>query len=131
MRKTLWACIKRVAKTRVGHLLVVLSVCFVLIAFMKPSMSHPQFVDCVQSKGETLALAEVLAPKPIWVVAIGYLYLPSIVISVGLTNLFGSIFSLSCVPKTRLELVIFLVCSSIQWMLIGYGIEHLIKRWRT
>ncbi len=128
MSKFIWPFIKRVALNRIDHLLAVLSLCFVFIVFMKPSMSHPQFVDCVQTRGEMLVLAEVFAPRPMWVGGLSFLYLPSIGITAFLTNLSANIFVLSCVPKTRVELAIFLICSSMQWLLIGYGIELLIKR---
>jgi len=128
MRRLIRPFIKRVVSSRIGHLLVVLSLCFALLEFVPISVNHPQFVSCVPIREEIYTITEILAPKPIWVVAIGVLYLPSILLTSALTKLLGHTFSLSCTPVARLELIVFLICSSIQWLLVGHGIEWLIKR---
>jgi hypothetical protein len=128
MRKAIRPFIKRVVSSRFGHLLVVLGLCLALLEFMPLSVNHPQFVSCVPTGEEIYTITEILAPKPILVVAIGVLYLPSILLTSALTTLLGYTFSLSCTPAARLELIVFLICSSIQWLLVGYGLERLIKR---
>ena len=117
-----------IVRSRLGYFLSVLSVCFILSTLVRPSMSHPQFIPCVQVPGEALALNEVLAPKPIWVVAIAYLHMPAILLAANFTRLANWIFSLSCGPATYTELVVLLVSSPMQWMIVGYGIERLIRR---
>ncbi len=122
---------KRIVGSRPSHLLLILSLCFVLLEFVPPSVNHPQFVSCVPTKEEVFTITEILAPKPVWVVAIGVLYLPSILLTSALTKLLGGMFGLSCTPMARLELMVFLICSSVQWLLVGYGIERIIKRRRV
>ena len=119
---------KRVVGSRFGHLLLILSLCFMLLEFVPPSVHHPQFVSCVPTKEEVFTITEILAPKPVWVVPIGVLYLPSILLTSALTKLLSGVFALSCTPMARLELIVLLICSSIQWLLVGYGIERIIKR---
>jgi hypothetical protein len=131
MRKLIWSFIKRVARSRAGHLLAILSLCFVLIAFYPLPLNHPQFVSCVPTKEEIYTITEVLKHPPVWVFVIGITYFPSMLLTKFLTGAVSSVFSLSCYPTAKIELLIFLICSSVQWMLVGCGIEWLIRRWRT
>ena len=120
--------IKRVVGSRIGQLLAVLGVCFALLELVHLPAYHPQFVSCVPTREEVHTITEILAPKPAWVVAIGVLYVPSISLTSALTKLLSYVFALSCAPTARLEFISFLVCSSIQWLLVGCGIEWLIRR---
>ncbi len=122
--------IKQVARSRVGHLLFVLSLCFVLIAFYPLSLNPPQLVSCVPTKEEVYTITEVLKYPPTWVFAIGITYFPSMLLTKILTGAVDILFSLSCYPTARVELVIFLICSSTQWMLVGCGVEWLIRKRR-
>ena len=131
MRKRIWSFIKRVASSRVGQLLAVLSLCFVLIALYPLPLNHPQFVDCVPTKEEVYTITEVLKPLPLWVGAIGITYFPSMLLTKIVTNVAGSLFSLSCYPTAKVEFVVFLICSSIQWMLVGCGVAWLIRKRST
>ena len=128
MRKYIRPFIKRVVSSRVGQSLVVLSLCFALLEFVHLPVYHPQFVSCVPAGGEVYTITEILAPKPIWVVVIGFLYLPAVLLTSALTKVLSYMLSLSCAPTARLEIVGFLICSSVQWFLVGYGIEWLMKR---
>ena len=89
---------------------------------------HPQFVNCIPAREEIFTITEILAPKPVWVVAISVLYIPSMLLTLALTKLLGYTFSLSCTPTALLEFVVFLVCSLAQWWLVGYGVEWLVRR---
>jgi hypothetical protein len=120
--------IKRVVGSRVGQLMAVLGLCFALLELVRFPVYHPQFVSCVPTGEEIYTITEIFAPKPIWVVVFRILCLPSILLTSALTMLLAHTFTLSCTPTSRLELIIFLMCSSIQWLLIGYGVERFIKR---
>jgi hypothetical protein len=120
--------IKRVLGSRIGQLLAVPGLCFALLEFAHLHVYHPRFVSCVPTPEEIYTITEILVPRPIWVTAIGALYIPSALLTSALTKLIGYVFALSCTPMARLEFVVFLVCSSLQWVLVGYGIERLIKR---
>lgn len=115
-------------RSRLGYILAMFSLCFLLLEIVSAADTHPQFVPCVPTYNETLTLTEILAPKPIWVLAIGFLYVPSILITTAFTKLLALAFSLSCTPTARVEFVLFLIFSSCQWMLIGYAIERLFRR---
>ena len=114
--------------SRLGQLLAVLGLCFALLELVHLPAYHPQFVSCVPTREEVYTITEILAPKPAWVAALGLLYLPSVWLTSALIKLLGYVFALSCTPAARLEFFGFLVCSAIQWLLVGYGIEWLVKR---
>ena len=130
MRRRIRPFIKQVASSRAGHLLFVLSLCFVLIAFYPQSLNHPQIVSCVPTQEEIYTITEVFKSPPIWVFAIGITYFPSMLLTKILTGAVGSLLSLSCYSTGKVEFVIFLICSSIQWMLAGCGVEWLIRKRR-
>ena len=128
MSESIWKGIKQVAGSRLGQLLFVLGLCFILLELAPPFRSHPQFVGCVPTVEEAYTITEVLIGRPIWVVAISYLYLPSILLTLALTIMLGSLLHLSCTPTARLEFVVLLLSSSIQWWVIGHVIERLVRR---
>jgi len=130
MGNSIWKIIKRVAGSRLGQLLFILSLCFILVELAPRFHSRPLFVGCVPSAEEVYTISEVLVVRPIWVVFISVLYIPSAVLTSALMKLLSSVLLLSCGSAARLELAVLLISGSIQWWLVGYGIECLIKRRR-
>jgi hypothetical protein len=128
MRKRIWLFIKRVAHSRVGHIQAVLSLCFVFIAFYPLALNHPQFASCVPTREEIYTITEILKHPPLWIFVVGVTYFPSMLLTRILAGAVAGLFSLSCYPTAKVEFVIFLVCSTFQWILIGYGIEWLITK---
>jgi hypothetical protein len=120
--------IQRVIGSRIGRVLSVLSLCFVLLVFVPASAHHPQFVDCGPSMEAPYTDTEVLRARPIWVVVIGAAYLPSMLLTSALTAMLRNVFILSCEGTRRVELIVLFVCSSMQWLLVGSGIEFLIYK---
>lgn len=119
---------RRIVGSRVGQLLAVLGVCFALLELVRLPVYQPQFVSCTPAGEEIFTISACLVTKPIWVVAIGVLYIPSMLLTSALTTLLGYTFSLSCTPTARLEFFVFLACSLTQWWLVGHGVERLFKR---
>jgi hypothetical protein len=130
MGDSIWKIIKQVASSRIGQLLFALSLCFVLVELAPRFHHRPLFVGCIPSAEEVYTISEILVVRPIWVVVISVLYIPSAVLTSSLMKLLSSVLLLSCVPTARLEFAILLISSSIQWWVIGYSIERLVKRRR-
>lgn len=130
MKGSIKGFVLSVLGSRFAHLLLVLSLCFVLLEFEPLSLKQPQFVACVPTKSEILSMTEVLTSKPFWAVVIGSFYLPSISLTSISTLVVGKVLSFSCVPLARLEIALFLIFSSLQWMLVGYLAERMFKRRR-
>jgi hypothetical protein len=131
MGESIWKIIKQVASSRLGQLLFALGLCFVLVELEPRFHSRPLFVGCIPSAEEVYTISEILVMRPIWVVAISVLYLPSALLTSAIMKLLGSVLLLSCGPAARLEFAVLLISSSIQWWVVGYGIEQLIKRRRV
>ena len=123
--------LKRVATNRLGQVLLFSSLFFVLVAMVPQSPKSPMFFDCAFNREGVFVASEIFLVKPIWVVIIGVTYLPSILLTIVLTKIFEGVFSLTCTPTARVEIIVLVVCSSIQWILIGYAIERCIKKRRS
>jgi hypothetical protein len=131
MARSIWAFIKRVVRSHLGHLLLAVSWTFVLLVFAHPHLYQPQFVNCVPTGDE--AYFQVIVDKvyPIWTAAIVVAHLPAIGLTVGATKLLQRILPLSCGPTAKGEVLLLFAFSAIQWLLLGYTIESLFRRWRA
>jgi hypothetical protein len=123
--------LKRSLRSHLGHILLVISWCFILFVFARPSAQGPQFVDCVRSNEEGYTMTEVNKSYPIWTQAVAVTHIPSIFVTRLVTKLVQRIFLLSCVPTAQLELSLFLLFSSIQWLLVASVIDSGIQWWRS
>jgi hypothetical protein len=124
--------VKRLLHSHVGHVLLAISWCFILFVMVRPSFNRPWFVDCIPSEQESFSYyAEVNHAYPIWTVIIGSAHAPSSLLTQGVTWLLQKFLSVSCAQTTRIELVVFFLFSSIQWLLIGFGIEALLVRMKS
>jgi hypothetical protein len=123
MDHSIWSMIKRALFNHLGHLLLAVSWCFILFVFIRPALLGPQFVDCVPSKEEAYTMLEVNKAYPIWTQAVGVAHIPSILITRFATKFIQGIFSLSCAPTAKVELPLFFVFSSIQWLLVASAID--------
>ena len=126
MNSLIWSYSKRILRSHLSHVLLAVSWCFILFVMVR-SMNEPMFVDCVPAKDEISGIA-ILRVYPIWIVIIGAAHFPSMLLTQVRVRVFLSALGLSCVPSAKLELAMFFIFSTIQWLLIGYGIES-FGRW--
>src|SRR5438132_3739928 len=121
--------VNRVLRSHVGHVLLAASWTFILVVYVRLPMVQPQFVECVPTKDEVYFQVIVDKVYPIWIATIVVAHLPTIAAVVGATKLVQRIFSLSCGPTAKLEVPLLFEFSAIQWLLLGYNIELLFRRW--
>jgi len=119
---------KLVLRSHLGHVLLAISWCFILFVLVRPLINQPQFTNCVPSNDEVFWIAEVNHSYPIWTVIIGIAHFPSQLLTQVVTLGFQKVLSLSCVQTAKIELTAFFLFSSVQWLLVGYGIES-FGRW--
>ena len=135
MSKLIWPFIKRVAGSRIGHLLFVINLCmaiYLLVHFPFPQMEHLDCVPRSQLPISDSTFCYTLLPMWEWVFAYIVLTLPAYQVSQLFSAPINSLFPNLCYyTADRIDAALFLLCSSIQWLLIGYGLERLIKRMRT
>jgi hypothetical protein len=127
--RSIWAFINRVVRSHLGHVLLAVSWTFILLVFVGPHLYQPQFVDCVPGKDEFVAIVDHF--YPIWITALGVAHLPAILFTQGVTKLLQAMLSLSCGPTAKVEMPFLFGFSAIQWLLVGYIIESLIRRARS
>src|SRR5258705_11676034 len=127
MSQTVPAFIKRVLLSHLGHILLAVSWCFILFVLVRPSMNRPFFVDCVPTKDELFWITEVNHSFPIWTVIIGIAHFPSILVTQAVMWLVVKGAAISCMKTAKLELAVFFIASSIQWLLIGYSVESFVR----
>ena len=115
--------IKQAVLNHLGHVLLAISWCFILFVFIRPAALGPQLVECIPSKEEPYTMTEVNKSYPIWTQAVGVAHIPAMVMTMIVTSFVQGIFSLSCAPAARVELPLFFVFSSIQWLLVASAID--------
>jgi hypothetical protein len=120
----------RVIRSHLGHVLLAMSWSYILFVWMYPVPHHPHLVGCVPTRDEIYTITEVLRTYPIWIVVIAVAHVPANILTAGVTKLFQLIFSLSCTPTARVEVLMLFLFSAVQWLLLGYIIESLFRRWR-
>jgi hypothetical protein len=131
MTRSLVAFISRVVRSHIGHVLLAVSWSFILFVFIQRPLADPQFVGCTPVGGETFTNAEILRVYPIWIGITVLAHFPSILATMAITTVFQKVFSLSCAPTAKVELLLFFFFSAIQWLLLGYIIETPFRRWRS
>lgn len=124
------AFVSRVTRSHLGHVLLAISWSFILFGFVRRPLNQPQFVDCLPTGDEIYTITEIIRVYPIWIVVVRLAHFPSVLATMGVTKLFQTGFSLSCGPTAKVELLLFALFSAIQWLLVGYIIESLFRRWR-
>jgi len=125
MSLSFWEFIKRLLRSHLAHVLLAVSWCFILFVMVRPPMDEPMFAGCIPTQDEIHL--HVLVTYPIWVVAIGAAHFPSMLLTQVVSRSFQGVFALSCAPIAKLQLAIFFVFSTVQWFLVGHGIESLIR----
>lgn len=125
MSSSLSGFTQRVLDSHTGHVLLTMSWCFILFVIVRSSLNRPFFADCTPSEQEGFYLVEVNVSYPIWTVIIWSAHLPAILFTRGVLLVPQRSMALSCVGTAKVELVVFFISSSIQWLLIGYGLDSL------
>ena len=129
MNLSFWELIKRLLHSHLAHVLLAVSWCFILFVMVEPSMYDPWFAGCIPTPDD-IRLQNHYG-YPIWVIAIGAVHLPSVLLTGVVTTFFQRGFGLSCPSTAKLELAIFFIFSTTQWLLVGYGIESLCRRLKS
>ncbi|MDX6614777.1 MAG: hypothetical protein QOD75_3963 [Blastocatellia bacterium] len=130
MLRSIWAFITRVMRSHLGHVLLAVSWSFILFVCVRLPLNQPQFVDCVPTNDEVYSIVEILRVYPIWIIAIAIGHFPSMFLTGMVTRLLQRIFALSCSPSAKVEVPLFFIFSAIQWLIVGYVIESLVRRLR-
>ena len=121
--------ISRVLRSHVAHVLLTASWTFILLVYVR-TLPQPHFVGCIPKGDEVYSYTIVDVVHPIWTSTIIVAHLPSIALTVGATTLLQRVFSLSCRPTAMVEVPLLFLFSAIQWLLVGYTIETLVRRVR-
>ncbi len=122
--------LRRVLTNRVGHLLLVINLCFIAYLF------SPKHVRPHRSDGSCYTVAEArrdsqnqfcAGSQPKWMVVVGFLNLPAFQPTAGISQLLTASSPTMCVQtESQISLLLFMFFASIQWLLVGSGIEKLI-----
>ena len=119
---------RRVMRSHLGHVLLAISWTFILLVYVQTHPTQPQFVECAPTREEFRVIVDKF--YPIWTTVIAVAHLPAIALTVGTTKLLQRAFSLSCGSTAKIEMPLLFVFSAIQWLLVGYTIESLVRRVR-
>ena len=128
-----WTFIKRIASSRIGQLLAVIHLSLVVYDLaQKPGRTS--FADCTPSSwystGSIFAGRYFHATyESLLLMVLVFLDLPAILFSAIILNPFYYIYPNICVyTASWIDAVVVLLCASVQWLIIGYGIEWLFRK---
>src|SRR5688500_12403962 len=129
MSLSLWGFTRRILRSHLAHVLLAVSWSFILFVMVRLPMDAPWFARCIPT-GDEFHLGGH-AVYPIWVTALFAAHLPAMLVTLGISSFIQGVFGLSCGRIAKVELGILFVFSTVQWLLVGYGIESLIRRVRA
>ena len=124
MGRSIWAFIRRVTSSGLSQLLLILSTCLILLEWHHTP--EPLLVSCDLAKELGFIPMADHRILPIYFLV----NLPPLLITAGVTKFFKEVFMMSCASTAKLETIFLVISCSIQWMLIGYGVERYFRKRR-
>ena len=129
MNLSSWEFLRRLVRSHLAHVLLAVSWCFILFVMVRNPIYGPWFARCVPTGDEFHLLVHVV--YPFWESALFVAHLPAMLVTLGVASFIQGVFALSCGRIAKLELGILFVFSTVQWLLVGYGIESLGRRMKS
>jgi len=126
----MWQFVKRVLASRLGHLLLITNLCFVIYEYGRSLRAAGR--DCLTVADAQRVDAAVLMAFPVWVVVFTILNFPALMVSSFSADFITSLYPQMCTyTAAHIESGSLAFCSAIQWMLVGYAIESQVRRKRS
>ncbi len=124
---------KQVVASQLGHLLLIVNLCLVFYEFTQSNVREYENIDCAsRAEVQSSTVQICVSLFPAWLKVMALLDLPAIMLSMLITEPIHSLFPQMCIyTASRIDTAVFLICGSMQWLLVGYGIERVIRARRT
>lgn len=123
--------LKSVLTSRVGHLLLVINLCFIIYEYSQSS------ADFYESGGSCTTVSEArnsgvticTSYFPLWIKILAYVNLPALIPVSIISTFLQSLFPTMCVQtETQISTFLLIVFGSIQWLFVGYVIERIARK---
>jgi hypothetical protein len=110
--------LKGVAASHVGHLLLILNLCLIAYEYSQSPTMLPESGDCF-----TVGEAMIRGTLPAWFVLSKIINGPALLLTMLIASPLQLLFPDMCIHTAgQINATTFVFLSSIQWMLVGYGI---------
>jgi hypothetical protein len=128
MKNSSWKFMKKVVTSRLGHLLLVINLCLGVYEFSQSRVREYETVECASRAEVQSSTGQICTSLfPAWIQIMALLDMPAIMVSRLITDPIHSRFPQMCIyTVSRVDTAVFLLCGSMQWLLVGYGIERVI-----
>ena len=123
--------LKRVLTSRVGHLLLVINLCFIAYDYSRTPVRPYESDGSCYTVGEARNSPIQLCPPtmPTWLVVGVFLNLPAGILTLTITESLKTSSPAMCVQTaSQITTLLFINFASIQWLFVGYGVEKLLKK---
>ena len=123
--------LKRVLTNRVGHLLLVINLCFIIYEYSQTAARFYESGDSCETVRETQSSDVMVCTSlfPLWIKIIAWLNLPALVPTTMISTLLQTSFPTMCVQtETQISTFVLMIFASIQWLFVGYVIERIVKK---
>ena len=123
--------LKKAFVSRSIYLLVVLNLCFVASVMRQVRHGEHGVARCVAPKTMEITACYFPPPPPLWKVAWIVLNAPPLLASAFISETLESAFPQLCGLMTFFSLSVAAAGVWLQWTMVGFGVDYLIKRWRV
>lgn len=131
LRAKTYSFLKRVLASRVGHLLFVINLCFIIYEYSQTSAQFYVSGGSCETVSEARNSDIIVCTSlfPFWIKIVTWLNLPALIPTTIISTLLQSMFPTMCVQTaTQVSTFLFAVFASIQWLFVGYVVESIAKK---
>ena len=131
LRANTFSFLKRVLTSRIGHLLLVINLCFIVYEYSQTSASlYEAGGSCTTvSEAQNSDVMVCTSLFPLWIKVVALLNIPALVPTTIISTFLQSSSPTMCVQTaTQISTFLFMVFASIQWLFVGYVVEKLSRK---
>ncbi len=131
LRAKTFSFLKHVLTSRVGHLLLVINLCFITYEYSQTSAEfYESGGSCVTvSEAQNSNVMVCTSLFPLWIKIVAWLNIPALIPTTIISTFLQTSFPTMCVQtETQISTFILLVFASIQWLFVGYIVERIARK---
>lgn len=131
LRAKTFSFLKRVLTSRVGHLLLVINLCFIIYEYSQTSARFYESSGNCMTVGEAQNSDVMVCTSlfPLWVKIVALINLSALVPTTMISTFLQTSFPAMCMQTaTQISTFLFAAFGSIQWLFVGYGIERIARK---
>lgn len=131
LRANTFSFLKRVLMNRVGHLLLVINLCFIIYEYSQTSATLDDIGGSCVIVGEAQNFDVMVCTSlfPLWIKIVAWLNLPALIPTTIISTFLQTSFPVMCMQTaTQISTVLLAVFGSVEWLFVGYLVESIARK---